>query len=1037
MLIKRDGDGKILTKKLDLSGTAYNLLEEYADGKNVFTWDYVMEQEAKATWPERYPDKPNPYADMPQMHFHTIDLAKAITKENIKLDKDYFSFREFFRPWQNDLSRDKQKIPNGCVVGDFVHADAVNKFLEMLTSDKNANYPYATEENLKRNAHSFWVIPGVKEGAALSKVLQAHPFFKSKNFGIVNVAGEGDPNDTRANYDALTKVRKAIEKHPYTITLSCGRLTTGVTVKEWSAVFMLSGSNETDAKGYMQTVFRAQSAGKINGVQKTDAHVYDFAPDRTLRVIAASILKSRYSAKEGMNAINEQVPEFEKFLEFCPVVAIDGAEFKPFSVQALTEQINRVQIDRALRTGFMDDGIYNESMILEMAQSDAKTMNKIFEKLKETSKMGQLTSAGVAKNKVKGDEGGKELRKSGGNKGKDKDKEQKINEKKHIEEVISRLRTISIRIPLLFFGGNFEIEDGKLSEIITGIDPASWDVFMPKGLSKDEFKELVKYYNQATVLGAGKIIRSKARAADELTPTERVIAITNLFAHFHNPAKETVLTPWRVVNMHLSDTLGGWCFYNEAFEEHDEEYYKRLLEPRWVDCGEVTQRTVNNPEATILELNSKTGLYPLYMTYNLYRAKLGEFKESEFYPEELNAYWDEAVKQVYVLCQSSMAQDITRRTLVGYRDVETNIKYDEKLLDNLRERMDVSVRRILKGSYWNKEGGIMKFDAIVGNPPYQAFLGGKSPLPIDHYFIEAAIKLSPNYVSMISPSRWFNTGTGLDDFRKERMKDKHIRVMHDFAEANLCFQNVDIKGGINYFLWDKTYEGDVSFTTHCVDKPIKTSIRPLFLEGMDVFIRNEELIPIYQKVQAKAEKTFDEILSSQDPFGFDTRLAGSQKRAPHQYSLKKVNETDVKFYSVNWRKEGVGYVPRKRVKENIDWIDKYKVLIPKAWGTGLPGKDRLNGFIVEPGSVCTETYIVMGPFETKAEAENALAYTKTIFFLAMVSMRKTTQNAAKGVYRSIPLQDFSKPWTDEELYKKYELTEKEIAFIESLIKPMD
>ena len=927
MLLKKDDKNKPITKKLDLSGTAYNLLEEYADGKNVYTWDYVMEQMAKETWPERHPDKPNPYADMPQMHFHTIDLAKAIANEKIQLDKDYFSFREFFRTWQDDLSRDRQPIPEGRIAGDFVYPEAIDKFLKMLTSDENSNYPYATEANLTRNAHSFWVVPGVKEGAALSKVLQEHPFFKEKNFGIVNVAGEGDPNDQRANHDALTKVRKAIEKHPYTITLSCGRLTTGVTVKEWSAVFMLSGSNETDAKGYMQTVFRAQSAGKVHGVQKTDAYVYDFAPDRTLRVLAASILKSRYTNKEGVNVINEQLPEVENFLRFCPVVAIDGAEFKPFDVHALVSQINRVQIDRALRTGFMDDGIYNESMIRGMAKDDAKEMNKIFEKLRQTSHMGQLTNAGVGKNHVNGREGSKPKQPSGDS---STNTNKKKEEKKHLEEVIARLRTISIRIPLLFFGGNFEIEDGKLSEIITGIDQASWDVFMPQGLSKAEFKQLVKYYNQETVLGAGKIIRSRALEADKLPPTERVIAITNIFGHFHNPAKETVLTPWRVVNMHLSDTLGGWCFYNEAFEEHDDEYYKRLLEPRFVDRGEVTEAIVKNPNATILELNSKTGLYPLYMAYNLYRAKLGDFKESEFYPEELVRFWDEAVKQVYVLCQTSMAKDITQRTLVGYRNVEINIKHDEKLLNNLMTHMDVSVRRILKGSYWNKEGGVMKFDAVVGNPPYQMSDGGgtgDSAKPIYQYFVQASIGLAPRYISMIMPSRWMKGGKGLDDFRAQMRDDTRLCNIYDYENSKECFPGINIDGGVSYFLWNHVHTGELDYTHKSLDGTITHTKRFLKSSVTDIIIRDYRQISIIEKSQS-AEHKFSEIVTTRNPFGFNADFFNKPEEYPNIEKRNSKCDGFCKIYGVKGKKGGArrvfGFVSESDVVDNYGLLDHFK-----------------------------------------------------------------------------------------------------------------
>lgn len=1063
MLIKRDKKGKTHTKKLDLSGTAFNLLDEYADGRNVFTWDYVMEQEAKASWPERYPDKENPYADMPQMHIRTIDLAKAIAKENIRLDKDYFSFREFFRPWQNDRSRDRQDIPAGRTVGDFVYAEAINKFLEMLTSDATSNYPYATEENLKRNAHSFWVIPGVKEAAALSRVLQAHSFFKERNFGIVNVAGDGDPNDLRANYDALTKVRKAIEKHPYTITLSCGRLTTGVTVKEWSAVFMLAGSEETDAKGYMQTIFRAQSAGKVNGVQKTDAYVYDFAPDRTLRVLAASILKSRYSGKEGFNLIDEQLPVVAKFLEFCPVVAIDGAEFKPFDVHALVSQINRVQIDRALRTGFMDDGIYNESMIRSMAQSDTKAINKIFQKLRQTSHLGQLTNAGVKKNGIHGadhTQSGSTVTHPGASGAKDKEK--KKEEKKYVEDVISRLRTISIRIPLLFFGGNFEIEDGKLSEIITGIDQDSWEVFMPKGLTKAEFKKLVKYYNQATVLGAGKIIRSKALAADALPPTERVIAITNLFSHFHNPAKETVLTPWRVVNMHLSTDLGGWCFYNEAFEEHNDEFYKRLLEPRWVNRGAVTAATVNNPDATILELNSKTGLYPLYMVYNLYRAKLGDFKESEFFPEELNAFWDEAVKQVYVLCQTSMAKDITLRTLVGYRAVETNIKYDGKLLNNLMENMEVCARKILTGKYWNKEGDKMKFDAVVGNPPYQLETaktvsktnGQASRKSIFQYFQMVADRVATGATSLIYPGgRWIHrSGKGMAEFGLAQINDPRLVQVDFYPNSQDIFQNVDIGDGVSIVYKDmnKTTPGfkyvyHANQTAVCMDmeapgealltlNPYDTAI----VQKIVNFVDSNRLSYLHDRILSRALFGIESDFVEKNPD--KVRACEDAGRVPETLREGEIalftNDKAGKAGRAKWF-----IADRSVIEESVSLIDEWQVVVSSANAGGQKRDSQL--MIVDNRSAFGRTRVALGTFKTEEEAKHFYKYCKSYLVRFMFLM---TDESLTSLGKQVPdVMDYTSEcqWIDftqevnKQLYQAVGLTPEEIEHVESRIKELD
>lgn len=1036
-LLIKDG----ISKKLDLSGTAYNLFDKYTEEGSVYTWDYVMEQEAKRDWAEKHPGEKNPYEDMPVMHINTFDLERAIKEHGIDLSGKTFSFREFFRTWTGNLSKDGEPIPAGSEKGDFVHKVAVRRFLDLLSQgDESSKFPYVTKDKCNQNRHSLWMVPGVKEAAALSKMLKNHPLFGQEAlFGIANVAGEGDHDEEKNYHNALEHVRKTIANHPNSITLSCGRLTTGVTVKEWTSVFMLSGSETTDAKNYMQTIFRVQSAGKIDGVQKKDAYVYDFAPDRTLLVIAATVLGSKGKGRGGAVIDNDDRHKaFSDFLEFCPVVAIDGAEFKPFEVESLISQINRVQIDRALKTGFTDNGIYDMSKFKSLNADDIDKMNAIFRKLKETKNSTPLTGAGMAKN---GTQKGKNKRSGGEDdtrppKGKDEDKEQKALEK----NILEKLRTISIRIPLLFFGGDFEIEAGRLGEIITGIDPVSWSVFMPEKLTKKDFLELVKYYNQETVIGAGKIIRNEALKADQLTPTERVIAITDIFSHFHNPSKETVLTPWRVVNMHLSDTLGGWCFYNEEFEENTDEYYNRLSEPRFVDKGEPTEKTFGNPNSQILEINSKTGLYPLYAAYSIYRAKLGSRQESDMLPEDLLAVWDDAVKQVYVLCQSSMAAAITRRTLVGYRNTETNVKYDEKLSDGLKKSIENTAKRINKGSYWKKEVKEMKFDAVLGNPPYQENIGseGNDSLAKQLFpdFIKTAILLNVRYISLITPSRWFTADAQDKSFLKLRNfvhDNNHFKKIVNYPDNKDLFKNVSI-GAVNYFLYDNSYEGDVEFV-ECNANGKSVAHRPLFEDDLDVIIATNSIINIINKVRTAPDfNSFLTFTQGRNAFG----IVGKESELL-KTTLEKPFDGAVEVLCAY---EKIRYIDRKNISKNSELVDKWKIFTSKGnggAGTLTEGKAVAilgKSYIGSPGTACSDSLIPIGEFDSEIEAINLKKYMETKFLRFMVGVLKVSQNISQNVYRFVPVQDFTQEWTDEKLYKKYGFTNEEIAYIESSIKPM-
>ena len=332
----------------------------------------------------------------------------------------------------------------------------------------------------------------------------------------------------------------------------------------------------------------------------------------------------------------------------------------------------------------------------------------------------------------------------------------------------------------------------------------------------------------------------------------------------------------------------------------------------------------------------------------------------------------------------------------------------------------------------------MKFDVIIGNPPYQLSDGGgmgSSAMPIYQKFISQAKKLNPRYLSMIVPSRWFSGGRGLDSFRDEMLHDSQLCEIHDFIDASECFPGVEIKGGVCYFLWKKGNSSNCRIVSHYKNK-IEVSQRPLLEDGCESFIRYNSAISILHKVKKQNEQSFSNIVSSNDPFGFDIREANSYKRIKPQFSLNPSADS-IKFYYNGWRKDGVGYIPKNCVKKNQDWIKKYKVFVPKAWGNGIAEDDWLAPIIAEPNSCCTVTFLVIGHEDNLNTIENIVSYTQTRFFHFLVSLIKNTQNAMQKVYQFVPLQDFSHPWTDEMLYKKYGLDENEIAFIESMIRPME
>lgn len=1025
-------------KSLYLSGTPYNILKLFKE-KEIYRWDYNMEQDAKERWTKEHPDEKNPYEGLARLNICTYNLGEVMTNYSHD-ENDYFNFTEFFRV---DADTDK-----------FVHEDDVRAFLKLMTKDgenKELNYPFATSEYRDYFQHTLWSIPGVDAARCLSAILREDKednYFR--DYEIVNIAGKGDSDIERENEDnatrekketeALAKVQNAIRTHEKTITLTCGRCTTGVSVPEWTAVLMLSGSYETKAARYLQTIFRCQTPFK--GKTKRECYAFDFAPDRTLTVIDNYLTEiSRGSGSKNFG--QKKALETERFLRFCSVISIDGSKTVNFDTRSFMKQVNRAYSEEIMRgrTRKLFDNLDNIS-------------DDEFKLLKEIDARMSVSSSGKkGRGKVKvTDEGvtGERAVNASSYSGTPKETKARTKNKTKGDQAYEILEKIIIRFPMLIYGAVDKLSDSfTIDKFIKNIDNASWEEFMPREWTKKDFLKVAHVIKNERFIAWAESIFEKVNTLEGKPVDERVNGIADIISEFRYPDKETVLTPWRVVNMHLSDTVGGYDFFGEKHRDED-----LLSEPRFVgEDREVTKRVFFTPAPNILELNSKTGLYPLYMAYTLYRLQCKNLQGfgPELTDEEKADVWKNVIeKNIFVVCKTKMAERITNRTLVGFSNIKVNAKCytdvrnnNADIIETLKNNPQHFVEDVKNGKeFWKANNNRnMKFNAVVSNPPYQV---GVNKEPLYHHFISIGMEIG-DLGTLIHPGRFlFNAGKTPKAWNQKMLNDEHFKVVKYWKKSDEVFDAVDIKGGVAITMWDKQN----------VIGPIGT------------FVLHDELRTIQEKVESLGEESFSKLVYSRDLYQLtelfykeNPELEGRQSKG-HRFDLGTTAFSLFPEVFSDEKPADNGYalvVGRENDTRIAKWIKKeylklpdnfasYKIAFPVANGSGKFGECLSDPFVCGPYCAQNTTFLCAGNFYTLFEAQSCLKYVKTKFARCMLGIFKVTQHTTREAWRAVPLQNFTQqsdvnwdlsiPELDAALYQKYNLTQDEIDFIESNVSAM-
>lgn len=1117
---------------LYLSGTPFKALANNRFHKEqIFNWTYLDEQEKKKA--ELAAGNENgPHVNLPDMRLFTYKMSDMIAdrlEDGIDIgDENYdfaFDLNEMFATDKN---------------GNFIHEKEILTFLDKLTSNKK--YPFSTPELRNELKHTFWLVGNrVASAKAMARLLHKHPVFGQ--YHIIIAAGDGkvnsgldssddseeEINNIAENENAFNRVKAAIINYDKTITLSVGQLTTGVTVKEWSAVLMLSDIKSESL--YMQAIFRSQnpydfsvtrSDGNTDFYRKKSAYVFDFSPNRVLQVYDKFANGLQAEAATGEVTGDERQRCIAELLNYFPVLAEDryGEMIELNAEEVLTypkaivarEVVNRgfvtnllfANIDHvfniptelanilnkakttnesgressnrdvnhdssraekrerrisANKNNMLGQKVYGDAMLEIIEDAIVESVNNqssftdslalkfgqqieeplaIFQEtyapsrkeLEETRNKEIEKAIGVAQEYISKDIQNTETKAELASKlaeiietdlPKDtveykEEQNYEQEEQTELDQIRAKLRTFTRAIPGFIMAArnvdeitidNIEntVSDAEFEEIFTEKDS-------PAPFTKEDFRKLRDpgiyhepdgrevhfegFFDRYVFNAAIREFEEKRQElADYLQPGTK----EDIFSYVRPLKTNQIFTPRKVVNMML-----------DLLEENNPGIFE-------------------NPNLTFADLYVKSGLYLTEIAKCLNRGLENVIPNREARIKHIFEH------QLYGFAPTGIIYNIAHKYIYGnFNNVDDHNFIQQDLTETFKNNQELN----------------MKFDVIVGNPPYQeANSSNKMSRSIyPEFFIKA--KKCGNIVSLIMPARWMSGENGpyreTQGFIGEFIKGNHIKSFTLYPNAQDLFEGVDIKGGVCHFIYDVAYNQDlVNFIL--VEDGRRTSTKTPFGEHENIIIRFPQLASIVNKISRNHYDSMKMLVSSWNPYGFVSDLFVKNNEGVSRISEHKEEDDDYRIHGLIKNKRVVRYIPNEALKKNINGAQSYKVLLPRANGSGVFGEVFSTPMIGTPMDITTDTFLEVGTFKNFDEANNLLKYIKTKFFRAMVGVKKTAVFNYRDCFTFVPLQDFTSSsdidWTksiheiDLQLYKKYNLSDEEIDFIETRVREME